>query len=114
MEYNRLPKKPLSVVTELLGTKWKMLVIKQLLSGDMRFNELKKTLGCTSKSLIKTLKELETDGFVLREKDDREFNKVVYYLTDIGYSFLPVISAMENWGKDYKKLRKLQEKYSVS
>ena len=112
MEHQKLPQNPIAVVLTLLGTKWKFLTVKNLLQKDMRFNELKKSLGCTSKSLTLCLKELEKDGVVFREKDSDEFNKVTYYLTDIGYSLHPVIKSMEQWGKEYKKLRKLQEKYS--
>ena len=112
MENKKLTRNPAAVVMDLIGTKWKVLVITNLLKSDMRFNELKKSLGCTSKSLARCLKEMEDDGLVFREKDEKEFNKVDYYLTDIGYSLRQVVKAIELWGKDYKRLKKLQEKYS--
>lgn len=111
MHYKDLAVNPVSVVLQLVGAKWKILVIKELLKKEMRFVELKKKLGCTAKVLTNCLKELEEDGLVVREKDEIAFNRVEYYLTDIGYTLRPVIDSMQKWGQEYKKYRKLQEKY---
>ena len=54
---------------------------------------------------------MEEDGLIIREVDEREVNRVEYYLTDIGYTLKPVIESMQKWGKEYKKLRKLMERY---
>ena len=110
MEYKDLSVNPVAVVVQLLGAKWKILIIQSLLKKEMRFSELKKTLGCTAKVLVNCLQELERDGFVIREQDESEINRVEYYLTDIGYTLKPVIDSMYLWGKDYKKLRKLMQK----
>ena len=59
-------------------------------------------------------KELEEDGLVVREKDETAFNCVEYYLTDIGYTLRPVVDSMQKWGQEYKKYRKLQEKYGAN
>ena len=72
--------------------------------------ELKKKLGCTSKVLIACLKDMEEDGLVVREEYEGLPPKVEYYLTDIGYTLRPVIEAMQKWGKEYKRLRKLMER----
>ena len=72
---------------------------------------MKKNLGCTAKVLTACLKEMEEDGLIIREVDEREVNRVEYYLTDIGYTLKPVIESMQKWGKEYKKLRKLMERY---
>ena len=111
MEYKDLSSNPVGVVLQLVGAKWKILIVKNLLSGDMRFSELKKALGCTSKVLTACLKEMEDDGIVIREKNDNHYNYITYYLSDIGYTLKPIIDAMQKWGKEYKKLRKLMEKY---
>lgn len=111
MEYKNLSSNPVSVVLQLVGAKWKMLIIKELLKKEMRFLELKKNLGCTAKVLTACLKEMEEDGLIIREEYEQLPPKVEYYLTDIGYTLRPVIEAMQKWGKDYKRLRKLQEKY---
>lgn len=111
MEYNKLASNPLSVLLQLVGAKWKLLIIRELLKKEMRFVELKKCLGCTAKALTVCLKEMEEDGLVIREKYNSTVPKVEYYLTDIGYTLRPVIEAMQKWGKEYKKLRKLMDKY---
>ena len=111
MDYKDLSSNPVAVVLQLVGAKWKMLVIQNLIKKEMRFCELKKSLGCTAKVLTACLKEMEEDGRVIREVDDREVNRVEYYLTDIGYTLKPVIESMQKWGKEYKRLRKLMERY---
>ena len=112
MEYKDLATSPVNVVLQLVGAKWKLLIIKELLKKEMRFVELKKNLGCTAKVLTACLKEMEEDGLVFREEYDVKPPKVEYYLTDIGYTLRPVIESMQKWGKEYKRLRKLMEKYS--
>ena len=111
MEYKDLSSNPVGVVLQLVGGKWKILIVKNLLSKEMRFSELKKSLGCTSKVLTACLKEMEEDGIIIREKFDSQPNYITYYLSDIGYTLKPIVDAMQKWGKDYKKLRKLMEKY---
>ena len=111
MEYKDLSANPVSVVLQLVGAKWKILIIKELLKKEMRFLELKNNLGCTSKVLISCLKEMEEDGLIIREEYDILPPKVEYYLTDIGYTLRPVIESMHKWGKEYKRLRKLMERY---
>lgn len=110
MQYKDLAVNPVSVVLQLVGAKWKILIIKELLKKEMRFVELKKNLGCTAKVLTNCLKELEEDGLVVREEYDILPPKVEYYLTDIGYTLRPVIESMHKWGKEYKRLRKLLER----
>jgi len=111
MEYKDLSTNPVAVLLQLVGAKWKMLIVKNLLKKEMRFCELKKSLGCTAKVLTACLKEMEEDGLLVREVDEREINKVEYYLTDIGYTLKPVIESMQKWGKDYRRLRKLMDRY---
>lgn len=111
MEYKKLSSDPMAVLLHLVGAKWKLLIIKNLLLEEKRFCELKKSLGCTAKVLTACLKEMEEDGLIIREIDEREVNKVEYYLTDIGYTLKPVIESMQKWGKEYKRLRRLMEKY---
>ena len=112
MKYKDLSTNPVEVLLQLIGAKWKLLIVNELLKKEMRFCELKKKLGCTSKVLTACLKEMETDGIIVRETSDNKENRVEYYLTDIGYTLRSVVEAAQKWGKDYKKLRKLQEKYS--
>jgi len=105
MDLKRLPKNPVEITIGMIGCKWKILIIKELLSGTMRFSEIKKSLkGITQKVLTTKLRELEEIGLLVR---NQEKSKVEYTLTDVGYTLLPVISAMNDWGKDYKKYQKL-------
>ena len=64
-----------------------------------------------TKELTNCLKELEEDGLVVREEYEGLPPRVEYYLTDIGYTLRPVLDSMQQWGKEYKRFRKLQEKY---
>ena len=109
MQYKDLSTNPVNVVLQLVGAKWKILVVKELLKREMRFVELKKKLGCTPKVLTSCLKEMEEDGLIIREELKDKPVKVIYYLTDIGYTLRPVIESMQKWGSEYKKLRKLME-----
>lgn len=110
MQYKNLAVNPVSVVLQLVGAKWKILIIQELLKKEMRFVELKNKIGCTAKVLTNCLKELEEDGLVVREEYEGLPPKVEYYLTDIGYTLRPVIEFMQKWGKEYKRLRKLMER----
>ena len=111
MDYKELSSNPVNVVLQLVGAKWKLLIVKELLKKERRFVELKKALGCTAKVLTNCLKEMEKDGIVVKEVFESATPKVEYYLTDIGYTFRPIIDAMQKWGKDYKRLRKLMDLY---
>ena len=111
MDFKDLSSNPVAVILQLVGAKWKMLIVMNLLKKEMRFCELKKKLGCTAKVLTACLKEMEEDGLIIREVDEKEANRVEYYLTDIGYTLKPVIESMQRWGKEYKRLRKLMERY---
>lgn len=112
VKYADLPSNPVSVLLQLVGAKWKLLIVRELLVKELRFAEIKKKLNCTSKVLIKCLREMEEDGIIVKEKYEGLPPKVEYYLTDIGYTLKPVIEAMQKWGREYKRLRKLMEKYN--
>lgn len=111
MDYKELTTNPVGVLLQLVGAKWKLLVVKELLVKEQRFVELKKKLGCTAKVLTACLRELEKDGLIVREEYEGNPPRVEYYLTDIGYTLRPVLDSMQKWGKEYKRLRKLMEKY---
>jgi DNA-binding HxlR family transcriptional regulator len=111
MESKKLSTNPVEVLLKLIGGKWKILIIKELLKEEKRFVELKKAVGCTAKVLTECLKEMQNDGLIVREDYQTSPPKVEYYLTDIGYTLRPVIESMQQWGKEYKRLRKLMDKY---
>lgn len=114
MKYNELPKNPVEATIKMVGCRWKILIIRELLTGTKRFNELKKSVGgITQKVLSAKLKELEQDGLIIREVLSQAPVRVEYTLTDVGYSLRNVIESMRDWGKDYKKYVKLLEKFGA-
>lgn len=111
MGYKDLPKCPVETTIQLIGKRWKTLIIRDLLTGTKRFGELKKSVkGITQKVLTTTLRNLEEEGIVTRKVYDEKPPKVEYSLTDVGYSLLPVLNAMASWGTDYQYFMKLMDK----
>lgn len=111
MNYKDLPKCPIETTLKMLGCKWKVLIIRELLSGTKRFGELKKSVvGITQKVLTSKLREMEDLGLLERKIYPQIPPKVEYTLTDIGYSLRPVLESLKGWGKDYKRYTKLLEK----
>ncbi len=106
-----LPKCPVETTLKLIGEKWKILIIRDLLNGTRRFGELKKACsGISQKVLTTNLRAMEDDGLVTRKVFPEVPPRVEYTLTDVGYSLAPVLNAMASWGTDYKVFLKLLEK----
>lgn len=115
MNSRDLPKCPVETTLKMLGCKWKVLIIRELLTGTKRFCELKKSVtGITQKVLTAKLRDMESLGLVERKVYKQTPPKVEYSLTDIGYSLREVIESMKVWGKDYKKYVKLVEKMKTN
>ena len=111
MNSKDLPKCPIETTIKMIGCKWKILIIRDLLNGTMRFGELKKSVkGITQKVLTSKLRELEDAKLLERKIYPQNPPKVEYTLTDVGYSLAPVIFALKDWGKDFKKYTKLLER----
>ncbi len=111
MELKDLPKCPVETTLKLIGDKWKILIIRDLLNGTRRFGELKKICsGISQKVLTTNLRAMEDDGLVQRKVYAEVPPRVEYTLTDVGYSLAPVLNAMASWGTDYKVFLKLLEK----
>ena len=111
MELRKLPKCPVETTLTLLNSKWKVLIIRDLMSGKKRFGELKQALGTiTQKVLTTNLRSMEEDGLVTRKVYSSVPPKVEYTLSDIGYSLAHVVDAMADWGGGYKEYLKLLEK----
>lgn len=111
MKSKDLPKCPIETTLKMLGCKWKVLIIRELLTGTKRFGELKRAVtGITQKVLTSKLREMEELGLLKREVYPQIPPKVEYTLTDIGYSLRPVLESLKCWGKDYKRYTKLLEK----
>lgn len=85
-------------VMQIFGGKWSFLVMGELHSGPKRFNQLNKSIGCSTKSLSDTLKSLEKDGIIERKVYPTTPVTVEYSLTEKGNDFEPVFYEMRNWG----------------
>ena len=98
-----MPKCPVATTVRLIGGKWKLLVLRNLLERPWRFNELKRSLeGISQKVLTDTLRSMESDGIVTRTVFHEAALHVEYSLTELGQSIQPIIKAMEEWGIKYK------------
>lgn len=104
---NKMDACPVQTCLNFISDKWKILIIRDLLSGTKRFSELKKSLyPVTQKMLTQQLREMEKDGLVHREVYPVVPPKVEYSLTEFGRSLNPVIESMKVWGNEYKKNNK--------
>lgn len=98
-----LPACPVETTLMLISNRWKVLIIRDLLSGTKRFGELKKSVGNISqKVLTSNLRSMEDDGLLMREIFPEVPPRVEYTLTEIGYSLKPVLDSMVDWGLAYK------------
>jgi len=105
MEYNELPECPVEVTLGLLSSKWKTLIIRELLTGTKRFSEIKRALpGVTQKMLTQSLRGLEDDGLIERKVYPVVPPKVEYRLSELGLSLNPVIESMREFGTRYRNL----------
>ena len=99
-----LPACPVATTVQLIGNKWKLLIIRNLRVRPWRFNELQKSLeGISQKVLTDSLRSMESDGIVTRTVYPEVPPRVEYALSELGESMLPIINAMEAWGIEYKK-----------
>ena len=98
-----LPACPVETTLTLIGNKWKVLILRDLLPGTKRFGELKKSIGSVSqKVLTAQLRDMENSGLVNRKVYAEVPPRVEYSLTDLGKSLKPILDAMQNWGEEYK------------
>ena len=100
---NKLPDCPVETTLQLIGDKWKVLIIRDLLTGTKRFNELMRSVsGITQKVLTSHLRAMEAAGLVNRKVYPEVPPKVEYSLTDTGRSLKPILDSMVDWGIEYK------------
>ena len=98
-----LPACPVETTLTLIGDKWKVLILRDLLPGTKRFGELKKSIGNVSqKVLTAQLRDMESSGLLTRTVYAEVPPRVEYSLTDLGKSLKPILDAMWNWGEEYK------------
>jgi len=95
---------PVETTLKLIGDKWKVLIIRDLLTGTKRFNELMRSVaGITQKVLTSHLRSMEAAGLVTRTIYPVVPPKVEYNLTDTGFSLKPILDSMVLWGATYKE-----------
>lgn len=98
-----LPECAVATTVQVIGSKWKLLILRNLLQRPWRFNELKKDLeGISQKVLTDSLRAMEADGIVDRTVYAEVPPRVEYALNELGETLRPIIKAMEEWGIQYK------------
>lgn len=98
-----MPACPVATTVQIIGSKWKLLIIRNLLVRPWRFNELRKDLeGISQKVLTDSLRSMEADGIITRTIFPEVPPRVEYSLTELGQSLKPILDAMQNWGETYK------------
>ena len=105
MTLELLPACPVETTLSLIGSKWQVLIIRDLVAnGTMRFKELQRSIGKISqKVLTSNLRTMEAQGLVHREVFAEVPPRVEYSLTELGQSLKPVLDALQAWGEEYKK-----------
>ena len=102
-----LPECPVATTVQLIGSKWKLLILRNLLQRPWRFNELKRSLdGISQKGLTDSLRSMEEDGLITRTVYPEVPPHVEYALSETGESMRPILMAMQSWGTNYKKTLK--------
>lgn len=100
-----LPACPVATTVALIGSKWKLLIMRNLQMRTWRFNELKKDLeGISQKVLTDSLRSMEKDGIVVCTVYAEVPPRVEYSLSELGKSMLPIIDAMADWGRAYQQM----------
>ena len=100
---DELPDCPVATTVQLIGSKWKLLILRNLLTRPWRFNELRKSLdGISQKVLTDSLRSMEEDGIITRTVYPEVPPRVEYALSELGESMRPIIKSMEEFGLKYK------------
>jgi DNA-binding HxlR family transcriptional regulator len=104
LKKEELPECPVATTVSLIGSKWKLLIIRNLLQRPWRFNELKKNLdGISQKVLTDSLRSMEEDGLIVRTVYPEVPPRVEYSLSELGMSLKPILDDMIEWGTRYKE-----------
>ncbi len=101
-----LPPCPVETTLLMMGNKWKVMILRDLMGGTKRFGELKKSIGhVTQKVLTAQLRDMEDKGLLSRKVYAEVPPRVEYTLTPTGYSLKPILNAMVEWGLTYQSRR---------
>ena len=103
LKKDELPECPVATTVSLIGSKWKLLIIRNLLERPWRFNEFKRSLeGISQKVLTDSLRSMEEDGLITRTVYAEVPPRVEYALSNLGETMRPILDAMKDWGTNYK------------
>ena len=103
LKKEELPDCPVATTVQLVGNKWKLLILRNLLARPWRFNELRKDLdGISQKVLTESLRSMESDGIIVRTVYAEVPPRVEYSLSELGKTLRPILDAMQVWGQEYK------------
>ena len=104
LKKEELPDCPVATTVQLIGNKWKLLILRNLLVRPWRFNELRKSLdGISQKVLTESLRSMESDGIIVRTVYAEVPPRVEYSLSELGETLRPILDAMQAWGQEYKQ-----------
>lgn len=104
MSLETVPDCPVATTVQVIGSKWKLLIIRNLLERPWRFTELQKNLtGISQKVLTDCLRSMEADGIVVRTVYAEVPPRVEYSLSELGESMRPILDAMKDWGLAYQR-----------
>ena len=103
LKKEELPECPVATTVQLIGNKWKLLILRNLRMRPWRFNELQRSWkGISPKVLTESLRSMEADGIIVRTIYAEVPPRVEYSLSELGETMRPILDAMEKWGNDYK------------
>lgn len=103
MEKESIRRCSVEVTLDVIGGKWKGVILFHLIDGEIRFNQFLRLMpGITQRMLTRQLRELEADGVIHREVYKEVPPKVEYSLTEFGKSLIPIIVMMRDWGNEYR------------
>jgi DNA-binding HxlR family transcriptional regulator len=104
MTKDELPACPVATTVQVIGNKWKLLIMRNLLVRPWRFNELKNSLtGISQKVLTDCLRSMEADGIITRTVYPEVPPRVEYALSELGESMRPILESMQHWGEAYQE-----------
>ena len=104
LKKEELPDCPVATTVQLIGNKWKLLILRNLLARPWRFNELRRSLdGISQKVLTESLRSMESDGIIVRTVYAEVPPRVEYSLSELGETLRPILDAMQAWGQEYKE-----------
>ena len=104
LKKEELPECPVATTVQLIGNKWKLLILRNLRMRPWRFNELQKSLeGISQKVLTQSLRSMEADGIINRTVYAEVPPRVEYSLSELGDTMRPILDAMEKWGNDIRQ-----------